>query len=391
MLFVATEAGTVYALRPRDGSVVWRHSFSPVDTGGCGSWGITSTGAVDFARGLLYVANADGYVHALSLSSGEEASGWPVQVITRTTTEYVWGALRIVAGRLVVPVASYCDEPDAAGVPAEGRLVAIALDDPTATPLAFDPAPGFGNLAGVWGWGGVSVSPDRSLIYTGVGNSAPEPDEVLGYGESLVALTPDLGRVAAWSRPFVPSGPVDTDLGAAPVIFEPRGCPTLAALNSKSGSLYLWRLSQLAGGPIQSVPLSDGIHAFVGEPSWSPRTQTLYDAGATFLRGGVRLGSGIMALHVGFGCRLEPTWSAVLGDGSQPPPLVAGDVVFGAGGSSGGYEAHAAKNGVLLWRFATPGARTWAPLIAASGAAYAADTSGAVYAFQPKPAARRSR
>lgn len=388
-VFVATEAGSVYALSAADGTLLWRRSFGSVEAGrGCGTWGITSTGVVDRASGLLYVANADGLVHALALASGAEAPGWPVRVTDRPATEYVWGGLRIAGGRLLVPLASYCDEPDADGVPAEGRLVGIPLVDPAAPPAVFDPAPGYGNLAGIWGWGGVSIAPDGSALYTGVGNSEPEPDETQGYGESLVELTPDLATVIASSRPFTPGGPVDTDLGGAPVIFRPVGCPALAAVNSKSGSLYVWRLGDLAAGPVLALPVSDGVDAFVGEPSWSPRTGMLYDAGATFERAGRPLGAGILALRITPACGLRAVWSAVAGEGSQPPPLVAGDVVFAAGGS-GGYEALNAREGSVLWRFSTGDAPTWGPLVEARDTVFAGDLAGRVYAFRARPGSLR--
>jgi hypothetical protein len=382
-VFVATESGTVAAYSVADGSVLWKRNLGSVDAGSCGTWGITSTGAVDLTRGLLYVANADGYVHALALATGAEASGWPVQITGRPTVEYVWGGLRILRDTLYVPIASYCDEPDENGVPAEGRLDAIALDDPAAPPAQFVPAGAPESLAGIWGWGGVSVSVDGASIYTGVGNSAPEPDENAGFGESLVQLTPDLAMVLASNRPFVPTEPVDTDIGASPVIFRVPGCPRFAALNSKSGSLYVWWAAAIGAGPVFSIPLSDGINAFVGEPSWSPRTRMLYDAGATFIHNGTRLGAGIIALRVTHACSFKPVWSRVLGDGSQPPPLVAGDVVFAAGGTPGDFSALDARTGAVLKRVSTGGATTWAPSIEVRGMIFAGDTDGRLYALRP--------
>jgi outer membrane protein assembly factor BamB len=381
-VFVATEGGEVAALSVADGSLLWKRSLGSVDTGGCGTWGVTSTGAVDIARGLLYVANADGYVHALSLATGDEAPGWPLQVTDRPTTEYVWGGLRILHDTLYVPFASYCDEPDANGVPAEGRLDAIDLADPSAPPAVFDPAPGPDDLAGVWGWGGVTVAPGGLSIYTGVGNSA-SGSEIDGYGESLVQLTPDLGMVLGSSRPFVPTEPVDTDIGASPVIFKVPGCPTFAALNSKSGSLYVWWAAAIGAGPVAAIPLSDGVSAFVGEPSYSPRTRMLYDAGATFIRGGVTVGAGVIALRVTAACRFVPAWTRVLGRGSQPPPLVAGDVVFAAGGEPGDFAALDARTGAVLQKVSTGGATTWAPAIEARGTIFAGDLNGKLYAFRP--------
>ena len=50
---------------------------------------------INLARGLVYVISADGWLHALSLSTGTEARGWPVAVAAaRDRVEYVWGGLR---------------------------------------------------------------------------------------------------------------------------------------------------------------------------------------------------------------------------------------------------------------------------------------------------------
>lgn len=395
LVFVATEGGSVYALDEGTGAVVWQASFGTVATTSCGTYGFSSTGAVDTTRGLLYVAGADGEVHALELATGAEAAGWPVRVVRRTGYTYVYGGLRLVGDSLYVPVASYCDELDPNGVPAEGRLVKLDVVDRSTA--VFDPVPGFGNLGGIWGWGGVSVEPDGSFLYTGIGNAQAWSDDCAcflddaGYGDSLVKLAPDLS-VVDWDRPDPVAGTADEDVGAAPLLFQPPGCPPLAAANDKNGTLYVWRRDDLAAGPLVALPMSDGIDAFVGEPSWSSASGILVDAGATFLYGGRRLGAGLLGLAVDRGCTLKPVWSVVIGDGSEPPPLIVDDTVFEAGGTTGNWEARTLATGRMLWRFDTGGTTTWAPMIAVEGTVVAADADGDVYAFRPQPPPRtRSR
>jgi outer membrane protein assembly factor BamB len=395
VVFVATEGGSVYALDGATGAVVWRQSFGTVETTGCGTYGFSSTGAVDAAGGVLYVAGADGEVHALDTATGDEAPGWPVRLVRRTGYTYIYGGLRLVGDSLYVPIASYCDELDPDGVPAEGRLVKVDVADRSIS--TFDPVPGFGNLGGVWGWGGASVDPDGSFLYTGIGNAQAWSDDCAcfaddaGYGDSLVKLTPDL-TVADWDRPEPVEGAADEDLGAAPLLFQPPGCPPLAAANDKDGMLYIWRRDDLAAGPLQALPLSDGVDAFVGEPSWSSSSGVLVDSGATFLYGGKRLGAGLLGLTLERGCTFKRTWSAVLGDGPEPPPLVVDDVVVASGGTTGNWEAFTLGTGRLLWRFDTHGTATWGPPIAVDGMVVAGDVDGVVRAFRPRPAgARRLR
>jgi outer membrane protein assembly factor BamB len=380
VVFATTTTGNAYALKP-SGAVLWHRSLGTVSANGnCGTYGVDSTGAIDEKRGLFYVVGATGMLHALRLSDGSEAPGWPIQAVTRRRTEYVWGGLRLADSRLYVPVASYCDAPDRRGTPAEGRLLAYDVDNPSAPPAVYDPVPGADNLGGIWGGGGVSLTFAGTELYTGIGNASPDVDD--GSSDSMVELTPDLSEVVASDRPSSAAPGDDTDLGAAPVLFHPRGCPALLAANSKSGELLVWRQDRLTRGPFASIPLSDGVSAFVGAPSWSPRTQMLYDAGATALRSGKRL-VGTIALKVTTPCGFEQQWFVATGTGAQPEPLVAGDLVASTGGFGGGFVVARASSGVVVWRFPTSSA-TLSPLIEAGGELIAGDMDGHLYAFRPR-------
>src|SRR5439155_489689 len=80
---------------------------------------------------------------------------------------------------------------------------------------------------------------------TGVGNSHGWSDDCAcyvdnaPYGNQIVALPPDLSSVLASDAPPLPTT-ADDDFGAAPLLFQPRGCPPLAAMNNKNGALYIW-------------------------------------------------------------------------------------------------------------------------------------------------------
>ena len=379
VVFAATEAGNVYAIGD-GGTVLWQRSIGSVVTnGGCGTYGISSTGTIDTVRGVLYVIGASGLLHALRLTDGSEAPGWPVRAVSRTRTEYVWGALRLVGSTLYVPVASYCDATDRRGVPAEGRLEALDVDRPSAALSVFDPVPGADNLGGVWGWGGVSVSLEGDALYTGIGNAEPDVDN--GASDSMVELSADLSETFGVDRPVTSVDGEDIDLGAAPVLFKPSGCPALLAANDKNGELIVWKQDALDKGPYARIPLSDGVDAFVGAPSWSPITQMLYDSTATALNGSTRL-DGTIGLKVTAKCGFTKRWFAATGDGSQPEPLVAGDLVADTGGSSGGFVVERAATGVVVWRFPTAAA-TLSPLIEVGNTLIGGDMSGHLYAFRP--------
>jgi hypothetical protein len=281
-VFVATEAGSVYALRSTDGSVLWRRRLPMYETADCGTYGISSSGVVDRARGRLYVADADGKLHALSLATGAEISGWPIVLPLDPTSGYVWGGLTLVGSRLYVPIASYCDEPAPAtgAYPTGGLSIVDVATARLDGGFAVSPP---GTLGGIWGYGGTSVDPLTGDLWTATGNSEPLGDaETQGYAETALELSPTLS-VVDWNRPEgIPDENLDTDFGSTPVLFQPNGCPPLAAAFNKNGELYVWRRDALGSGPIWSLKIGpqDQDAPFVGEPSWSPDTQMLYVADA---------------------------------------------------------------------------------------------------------------
>ena len=401
VLLVSTEAGSMYALNPADGKMLWRDEFGTVTTpdNACGSFGFSSTGAIDVQRGLVYAISADGHLHALDLATGAEAVGWPVDVtVARNQIEYVWAGLRLVGDTLYVGVSSYCDQPGAGDLAAEGRVVAIDVKSGTET-ARFDPVPGYGNLGGVWGWGGVTVTPDGSALYTGVGNSYVRDAscacyvETVGYGNAMVELTPSLEPVAS-DRPGqvadTPPG-ADIDFGAAPVLFQPPGCPPLAAANNKLGVVYVWNRDALAKGPVFQAALGDGVAAFVGQPAYSPWLGMFFDTHAVIRKDGVKVGDGVAAFSVGPGCKIRARWVTNVGAGNEPPPIVVGNVVVAAGGDTGGYAALDARTGETEWRASTDGASTISPPIAVSNTIFAGDLGGVVRAFGLVLPARRTR
>jgi outer membrane protein assembly factor BamB len=392
LVYVSTEAGSVYALDAANGAVVWNRRFTTTTTDACGTYGFSSTGAIDLERGVLYEAAADGSVRALDLAAGTESGPWPLALLDRPSYEYLWGGLQLIGGRLYVPVASYCDQPDPSGLAAEGRLVAV--DPATARVTStFDTVPGYGNLGGVWGWGGISAEADGSVLYTGVGNSYVRSAECgcyvddAGYGDKIVALTPDLSTVLASNKPLEVPPQGDEDFGAAPLLFQPGDCPPLLAAKNKLGHVFIWDRAHIASGPIADFPVSDAKAAFVGAPSYNVTRGTFFVSQTTVHGRGT--GYGITAFAAAAGCKLHPIWRSTIGAGNQPPPLVVDDVVFDARGTSGGFGALSAINGHQLWSYRTV-AQTISPLIEVGGQVYGGDVDGNVYAFRvPPPPSRR--
>ena len=392
-VYVSTEGGSVYALAPGSGEVRWKRTLGVVEAAEqCSTWGISSTGAIDVMRHVLYVISADGWLHALDLATGVDKPGWPIPITAdHADGDYVWGGLRLLRNTLYVPIASYCDAPASDGHLTNGRLVAVDVDRAVQSAV-FDPVPGDGNLGSMWGWGGVSIDPTGQSLYVGVGNSHVLDHSCncyvddAGYGDAMAKLTPRL-RVMDWDRPPTIPNTGDVDFGSAPLLFQPPGCPPLAAANNKIGRMYIWNRNQLHKGSRVNLLLAGGP-GFVGQPSYSPELRMLFDGHVAISQAGRQIGDGVGAFTVDSNCRFRSVWKRRVGFGNEPPPLIIGDVVFAPGGDAGGYTALAAQTGRTLWRFPT-NASTYAPAIAAGGWIFAGELDGTMHAFVRGLAKRR--
>src|SRR5439155_10961209 len=60
VIYVTTEAGSVYAITSNGGYVLWHRTFDAVTAEGCGTYGFSSTGVIDPNRGVLYEIGAKG-------------------------------------------------------------------------------------------------------------------------------------------------------------------------------------------------------------------------------------------------------------------------------------------------------------------------------------------
>jgi outer membrane protein assembly factor BamB len=81
-------------------------------------------------------------------------------------------------------------------------------------------------------------------------------------------------------------------------------------------------------------------------------------------------------------CGFAKRWFTATGDGTQPQPLIAGDLVADTGGAAGGFDVERAATGVVVWRYPTAAA-TVSPLIEAGGELIGGVSNGNLYAFRP--------
>jgi len=389
VVIAATNANSVYAVDAATGATLWRRNLGSV-ANNCaipGGYGIGAPGAIDRARGRLYVVADGGQLRTLSLSDGTDAAA-SVALITNPATNKVWGGLTLVGSSLYVSTASDgCDTPPWRGV--VDRVDVSGATPALLTSWAVIPgiaAPSGGG--GIWGYGGVSADSATGRVYAAT--AADSNEEYQLYGDRLVALDASLSVLGSWEPTHPAPGsypcngdPCDVDFGATPVVFKPSGCPTMVAAGNKDGNLYISSAATLAAGgpPEQTIrlnPANDylGGGGVGGVPAYWAAGRKLFvsDAGPGF--GGIA--AGVVALSIDAQCTASVAWSRGVGAGGSPnsTPTIANGVVYVGEGGSGIFRAFDAQTGTPLWNSGSVGAAAYASPIVARGTVFGGTWSG---------------
>jgi outer membrane protein assembly factor BamB len=309
---------------------------------------------IDVAKGLLYVVDGAGLLHALTLGSGEELTGYPVEVIDAPNLAagtHVSKASPTLVGRdLYITTAASCESKK---VPYHGQIIKFDLSTQSVVnrfyPVGNDAVYG----GGIWGPGGVSIDPDGSSIWAATANALPPPENQ-GNAEKILQLTANLKLVGAEGPSLRTHG--DLDFGATPLLFQPTGCPPMLAAMNKSGIVQVYSRTSFGSGPLQTLQISKGggSGVFFGMPAFDPVLNTVYLSNPADSPDGTYL-HGLIALQVGSDCQLSLLWRAEAGvtvdHGRNPavPPTVANGVVWYAAGIGKQVNAFDAATGNPLW------------------------------------------
>jgi outer membrane protein assembly factor BamB len=415
VVVVATAFNSVYALDASNGAQLWRMNFAaPSGQGDVpGGFGISGAPVIDRTTGRIYTVTDNGYLRTLSLATGSPASP-ALQVITDNPgTNSVWGGLNLIGNNLYIVTASNGPDP----VPWWGRVVEVDVSHATASvaPVIANvfkvvpsiAAPNGGG--GIWGWGGVSVD---SLGRVFAASGATDLTEgYTPYAGRMLSLSTNLALNGSFEPPH-PSpcpgdpGACDMDFGATPIIYQPPGCPTLAAAVNKDGHIHLLTADDLStrnsetlahAAPLQSLALNiafdgPGKGGITGVPAYWPSGNMLFvtDGGPGITDGaGNHINAGVVGLTVAPSpnCNLQVAWSVdwtnipqPLSADNQPPssPTVANGVVFVGSGVNGSVHAYDAMSGTELWNSgsAIAGGATFAAPMVANGVLYTASWNG---------------
>ena len=321
--FVAATTGGDIVAFGADGFVSWHvhvgqlaHSCQQLN-----GYGVVGTGVIDQSTGTYYVADAFGRLHAFSLTTGVERTGWPVRVFTDFDRELDWGALTLAAGAVYVPTAAYCDQP---GTP--GGIYRVDLQSRSVTHWLAVPLDQGGG-GGPWGWGGLAYDPAQGLFagtsgaFSAGSNVGASFTETAGNGDRLLQLSTDL-KIQASSHPAgLPDGQ-DLDFVGSPLLVgSTTSCGRLVVAATKNDTVYGWRESDLAAGWAWKVPIEPyaANDPFVAQLAWSPSTSSIYAV----------TGTELVRISIGAGCTASVAWRRPLGAHTENgSPTVAGTVVW---------------------------------------------------------------
>ena len=304
-LVVATESNKVYGLDPATGALKWSE---PLDLGtpwnasdiGCGDLtptiGVTATPVIDPATNIAYMTHktyasgssgpARWYMDAVSVTSGAEEPGFPVQLSGKAqnaegqtfqpTTQLQRPGLLLLEGVVYAAFGSSCDIQ-----PWQGWVFGVSTGGVVKARWVADQS---GDGAGIWqsGAGLTSDGPGNILISTGNGEApttpAPGSAPPANLGESIVrlqvqadgSLKPtdffapfDAATLDTWDADFASGGVT----GLPQEYFGTQAIPHLAVAVGKDGYVYLLNRDNLGGigqGPSGSDKVVQRIGPYGG-------------------------------------------------------------------------------------------------------------------------------
>jgi hypothetical protein len=323
-VIVATENDTLYALNPRNGTVVWQdHVGTPVPEADlpCGDifpLGMTGTPAYDPAtQSIFVVAEETGPIHVLydvnavtgsviwsrqvDISSPLER---PAAVQQRPALTVANGYVYIGFGGLDGDCSQYVGAVVAAPTSDQGPILDFIV--PTTREGA------------VWATGGPVLGPGGD-IFVGTGNGAATGG-TWDESDSVLELSPTLQLVSD----FAPSrwaydNAHDLDLGSVAPTLLPDGYVFIAG---KSGIGYVLRRSSLGGigGQVSSGQVCQGAMSF-GGTSFSG--DTLY----------LPCSNGVEAISVASNGSFSVLWQT--SSGANGPPVLGGGSVISVDTNNG--------------------------------------------------------
>lgn len=323
VVYIGSWDGKMYALRERDGSIVWTYNAGTLRVDPCGTtYGIDSTAAL--SGGKLYFGTGLSQLVALNAANGQQI--WKSQLADPNLAFHIWGSPLVFDGKIYIGLASHCVTPCITG-----RLVCVDASDGRVL-WNFATAPDGSTGGAVWSSAAVDAS--RRMIYVGTGNYCTGTDL---HSSAIIALNADTGALI-WRYKRIPQGDTNNlDFGSSPVLYDVDGTPMLA-LPSKDGHCY--GLNRATGALMWDTVVTDG----------DSRGGSIASPAAAY--GKVFFG-GTVQVATGFFVALDQRDGHIVWRTTQSLPIlgataVAGGVAF-VGCDDGALHAYEASTGAELW------------------------------------------
>lgn len=400
VLFVATQANSMFALDAVTGATLWRTALgTPVprtmqSCGNIGTIGVVSTGVIDPATNTLYAVafTNEGGLHfrlnALDVTTGAQRAGYPANIDPPAVGSSSFDArvtgqrasLQFAGGRVYVPFGGLYGD---CGV-YHGWVVGIDPANPAAQVSFATPGRG----SGIWAPGGASMD-EGGRLFAATGNSTPLGSHTPGsMGERVVRLgggaagptSSDAAESYFETSDARALDLMDLDIGSVtPVVLPDVGGAHLLWQGGKAGVSYLLNRDNLGGvgGQLAQERFFSGGN-FGAAAAWSDGTDTYVFVPGRGTRSGCSGSGGIMAVRVTANS-MDTAWCSATVANPNPPAVSSngntGGVLWVAGAGStattaGTLRAIDIADGSEIFSGAPPSVRQWTPVVVADGRVY---------------------
>jgi polyvinyl alcohol dehydrogenase (cytochrome) len=401
-LFVGSESGDVFALKPDSGCIKWTfHAQGSVRTGFIIGPGLNNR----HQSGVVYFGDQHGAVYALDSTTGQllwKAQADPHPAAMITGTPQLWH------GRLYVPVASYEENfaPDTHYQCCSFRGSVVAYDAQTGKPvwktymIADVPHKTGVSKAGtqLWGpsgagiWSAPTLDTRHRVLFVATGNNYSDP--VTNSSDSVLALNMDTGKIL-WTQQATPNDAYnsscalfmdatqsncplengsDFDFGTSPILVTTRDGRRILIAPQKSGVVYgldpanggkvIWQTRVGKGGPLGGIEWGSAadhqnVYAALSDCDWKTFERVKNGHKESVVDLDPDKGGGLFALRLSDGQKVWQTPApAACADREHcsPAQLAAVTAIPGvifSGSLDGHLRAYSSQTGKIMWDYDT--------------------------------------
>jgi outer membrane protein assembly factor BamB len=249
VVYIGSINGVLYAVNENSGTELWHKDLGVTGQSPCAAGavkGISSTAAVasDSSGQLtVYVGGGNGYLYALRVRDGTVVWKKFVVDVSKGGGGYNWASPTVTGGHVYMGISSNCDNPLVRGGIRD-------FDQATGTLLRtyWSVPKGFDNLGGsVW----TSPASDGTSVWATIGNPKETQSNV---GDCFAIVRLDVATLTHQDRWVVPNtAGTDLDWGSSPTLFDATLNGTLTTMvgaASKNGKFYAFKANDLASGPV---------------------------------------------------------------------------------------------------------------------------------------------